>query len=256
MAYRINPAFDRFPAEAALVGRILASFGEIELTVCHNAGHAIDLHGITMKALYRLRATSQRLDVADEFMKWVYYRVGLAEEYDIAIGMVRHCLKIRNQYSHCNWADDVTAGLFFADVQESAENDDFDHHWKHVDPTLLQIQLGYFGVTLEWLRYLEEELAVRQERRQAHVWPRPPIPGPPPLHNSEGQHVPPWLTEDQKALHLAQARASQGGPPTPTPAQQALDKARAEKRARQAENQRKSMEGERRAKERFDPPKG
>jgi hypothetical protein len=62
MTYRINPAFDRFPAEAAIIGRILASFGEIELSICRNAGDALNLQGLVLKALYRLRATSQHID--------------------------------------------------------------------------------------------------------------------------------------------------------------------------------------------------
>lgn len=253
MTYRINPAFDRFPAEASIIGRILASFGEIELSICRNAGNSINLQGVMMKALYRLRATSQQIDVADEFMRWQHQRVGLGSEYEILMGMVRHCLKIRNLYSHCNWGDHITGGLFFADVQESAETDNFDHYWKHVDPPLLQRQLDYFALTMEWVEYLDHELALRQRRLQSHVWPKPPEQEPPLPHNPEDQHVPPWLSEDRKALHLARALASRGGPPTPTRGQQALDKARAEKRARQAEHQQKSAEGERRAKERSDP---
>jgi hypothetical protein len=43
------------------------------------------------------------------------------------------CLKIRNQYAHCNWADsDPKAGLFFADLQESAKREDWFTSWKHV----------------------------------------------------------------------------------------------------------------------------
>jgi hypothetical protein len=242
MAFNINPAFDRFPVEAILVGRILASFGEIELTVCRNAGKALELEGLIMKALYRLRATSQRIDLADELMKWVFADNGLAEDYDGLIRMVRHCLKIRNQYSHCNWGDHATAGLFFADVQESAEHPDFEHYWKHVDPPLLQNQLDYLGVTMDMLE-LTQELAVRQGLLRSHVWPRPTVPAPPPLHNPEAQHVPPWLNEDRQALHLARALAAQGGTPTPTPAQQALDRARAEAKARRKAHAERSAKG-------------
>src|SRR6185312_14683112 len=39
--FKINPSFDRWPAEAMLVGRILAAFGELELSLCSLAGNAI-----------------------------------------------------------------------------------------------------------------------------------------------------------------------------------------------------------------------
>jgi hypothetical protein len=43
MIYRINPAFERFPEEGNLVGFILSSFGELELTFCGCAHVALRL---------------------------------------------------------------------------------------------------------------------------------------------------------------------------------------------------------------------
>jgi hypothetical protein len=257
MAFRINPAFRRFPDEASLIGHILASFGEIELTVCKNAALARnELFNVIMKTLYGIRATSTRIETAERLMQLEYANHGLAEDYATAMMMVRHCLKIRNTYAHCNWADDPggVGGLFFADLEDSANTPGFDHDWKHVDPPLLTQQIEYFGKTMDLLEFLNSELAVLDQRLKSPVWPKPTIPRQPPPHNPEEEHVPPWLDEDQKALHIARALASRGGPPTPTPGQLALDRARAEKRARQAEQRRKSYEGELRAKEHSDPP--
>ncbi len=69
---RINPAFDRFPQEAHYIGRILASFGEIEFSVCRIAGHAVGMPDQIPKALYRLRTTSSRLDAADAIVRPVF----------------------------------------------------------------------------------------------------------------------------------------------------------------------------------------
>jgi hypothetical protein len=249
MAFRINPAFRRFPKEAALIGHLLASFGEIELTVCKTAAQARnELFNLIMKTLYGIRVTSTRIDTADRLMQSEYARYGLAGDYATAMMMVRHCLKIRNTYAHCNWADDPNGvgGLFFADLEDSANTIDFSQDWKHVDPALLTDQIDYFSRTMDLLEFINSELAVLDQRLKSHVWPRPTIPKQPPLHNPEEEHVPPWLGEDQKALHVARALASRGGPPTPTPAQQALDKLRAEKRAQKDEQRRL-------AKERSDP---
>jgi hypothetical protein len=243
MTYRINPAFERFPAEASLVGQILSAFGELEITVCRNAGQALQSFITVMRTLYKLRMTSSRMDVADGLSRPTFAAYDLGADYDSTMIMVRHCLKIRNQFAHCNWADHPTSGLFFADLETSAQNENFEHFFKHIDQPILTEQLEYFRITLEWLEFINHELAVKLGKLSSHVWPRPPAPTQPPLHSPTDQHLPPWLSEDEKARHLARVRASQGGPPTPTPGQQALDKARAEKRSLQQEQIRRSEEG-------------
>ena len=234
--YRINPAFDRFPEEARLVGKLLAGFGEIEFSICRNAGHASGMLEAIGKALYRLRATSSRVAAADAIARGIFREAGFGIEYDIARSMGDICLRIRNQFAHCNWTDHpetLSSGLFFADLQASADAvEGFEPTFRHVDVPLLRAHEAYFALTLEWFSYLDVQLGIHQGKIQHLGWPRPPEREPPPFHNSPLMHVPPWLTEDQKALHLARARAAQGGAPTPTPKQRAQDKARAEKRAR------------------------
>ena len=212
MPYKINPAFDRFPKEAQIVGRILSSFGELELTVCHSAHSAMQLGDMRIfKALYKLRATSSRIDIADALMAPVYDLHGLQAPYDIALKMVRECLRLRNQYAHCNWADGQDgSGLFFADAQTSAENENFDHFYKHVDLPLLQFQFLYFSASLEWLRYVDSQLAIKQGKKGVPDWPAPLMLDPPPPHNPPSQHVPPWISADAQAAHLRRAAALEG----------------------------------------------
>jgi hypothetical protein len=244
MIFRPNPAFDRFPAEAALVGRMLSGFGEIEITTCRNAANATSLGNIAWKVLYGIGATSARIDTADRLMHPYFEEHGLGQHHKTAIGMVRHCIKIRNQYAHCNWGDHHEAGLFFADLRTSANTEDFSHDWKHVDSTILDEQFSYFGMTMEWLEFVDRELSVKVGRLRYHTWPKPSVPRQPPLHNPPNEHVPPWLSEGEQELHLARAQAAQGGPPTPTLGQQAFDKARADKKERQRDLQRRSEAGE------------
>jgi hypothetical protein len=243
--YRINPAFDDFPTEAAIVGRLLASFGEIEHLVCRNAARASNLTYEVLKALYRLRSTSSRIFAADALAAPRFKELGLQEDYDRTCTMVRTCLHIRNTFAHCMWGSEAKAhpsGLFYTDPQAAAETlETFDYQWRHVDTALLSAQVNYFSLALEWLQYLGNEHFRRVQNLTLQLWPKPPIQEPPPLHNPAEKHIPPWLTEDQKVLHLARAQAAQGGPPTPTPKQQALDKARAEKKAkREADRQREA----------------
>jgi len=237
----INPAMHRHPAEAIIIGRIVVAFGEIEYMVCLTAAHAIDQLDPTLKALYRLRATSSRIEAADAFMAVFFGPSDLSADYQAMISAVRRCLRIRNQYAHCNWADHWNSpGVFFADLQESAAAaEGFEHEWKHVDVALLTEQEAFFSYTLDWLYYLDTSMAVRKGKLRSHAFPKPTERAPPQPHNPPLQHVPPWLDEDRKALHIARAQAALGGVPTPTPKQQALDAARAEKRARkQADRER------------------
>jgi hypothetical protein len=111
MAFRINPAFRRFPEEAAIVGRILTSFGEIEVSVCRNAAHATRLDHIVMKALYGIRVTSTRIETADPLMRATFVAHDLEADYSTMIGMIWHCLKIRN-HKHRGGFSNACSGLF------------------------------------------------------------------------------------------------------------------------------------------------
>jgi hypothetical protein len=178
-SYRINPAFDRHPEEAAIIGRILAGFGEIEFLVVRCAGHAVAMEDQMWRAFYRLRMTSARLELADAFMKPAYSLIGLRIEYDITYDMVIRCLAIRNQYAHCNWADHsafLEAGLFFADIQDAAQSEEpieLSLAFRHIDVPLLEKQYRHFQTTMEWLMYLETEFANLKGRLSQH-WPKPP----------------------------------------------------------------------------------
>jgi hypothetical protein len=105
IAYKINPAFDRWPNEALLIGKMLAAFGELEFMTCNIAADTIGKRDQVLRALYRLRMTGARLDAADALLRAEFEKDHLSPEYLIGTGMVRHCLKIRNQYAHANWGD-------------------------------------------------------------------------------------------------------------------------------------------------------
>jgi hypothetical protein len=233
----INPSFLRFSNEAALIGRLLAAFGELEISVCDLAKKATGLGDSVMAALYRIRSTRSRLEAADALARPVYLKHGLEAEYGLAIGAVFYCLQIRNQFAHCNWADDASKfpdpgeGLFFADLTVSADTPDFEIFWKHVDVPLLQSHEAYFDFALEAIRFADHEWAVRAGKLSSHWWPKPAMLAQPPRHNPEGLHIPPWISAEAKALHVARAQAAQGGGPTPTPAHLAMEARREAKRA-------------------------
>jgi hypothetical protein len=241
----INPAFRRHPAEAALIGRILVHFGELEVSFCQNNATALGMHTPLMKALYNLRATSSRIDFVDGLIRNLYLGYNLGTEYDISISMVRYCLRIRNLFAHCNWVDDVTGaypGLFYTDLQDSAKTPDLRHDWKHVDAPLLQKQEDYFAETMEWLGFIHHEVAVKQGKLSAHVWPRPSELDRPPLHNPASIHIPPWLTEDQIVQHLELAQEAEAPPRQPERPPSVLRLTREEWAAKDAKEARATAE--------------
>src|SRR3546814_10168398 len=96
----IMPAFDTFPQEGAIIGRLLAGYGEIELSLCMCVVQARDDHDMVFKAMFRPRGETQRIDVADALGRKPYEDAGLGTPFGEVIGAARYCLKIRNPFSH------------------------------------------------------------------------------------------------------------------------------------------------------------
>jgi hypothetical protein len=241
---RINPAFFRYPEEGIIIGRILLAFGELEYLFCAAAANANGKNEDVLRALYRLRVTSARLAAADAFLRRACERHRLGAEYELAWSALVWCLSTRNRYAHCNWSDD-NGGLYFTDLQASAERSGaFEHYWFHVDVPLLLLQEDYFEYAQDWIDYVAHKLNQRFRRRRprAHVFPKPKARELPPEHNPPLKHVPKWITVEQKALHVARAQAAEEGRPTPTPAQKALEAAKAKKVALKALRDRRSQE--------------
>jgi hypothetical protein len=208
-----NPALMRFPDEAAIVGRMVVGFGELEVMTCRVAAKASSHPDHVLKMLYSLRSTSARVSSARLLMEPHYAAASLAAAQNITLDAVTFCLKLRNQYAHCNWTDyqsDPKAGLFFADLQDSASREDWFTHWKHIDVPLLTIQEAFFGDVRSALLFLEADLEhLRKGWPRNHGLPEPLALPQPPMHNPASQHIPPWLSEDQKAQHKARSQAAE-----------------------------------------------
>jgi hypothetical protein len=114
----IMPGFDRHPAEAALIGRILVAFGEIEVTLAIVVGNVglQDLE-LGLRSIYKVRGMASRLELADALLRPKCIQVGLEQEYFTNKDAIKYCQTIRNQFAHCIWADDLKAGLFFTDCK-------------------------------------------------------------------------------------------------------------------------------------------
>lgn len=155
-------AFDDYPNEAGLIGRILAGYADIEIGLMHSVKTIRNDHDLALKAMFRGRGNTLRIDVADAMARQRYVDIGLGEEFNRAISSVRHCLSIRNLYAHCTWWSDNSGQLAFANLEELAKqsvvvNDLHDLTVHHVTPAHLQTQFVYLQHTEDTLYGLVHE---------------------------------------------------------------------------------------------------
>ncbi len=201
----INPAFDESPALGYIIGKLVVSFGELELLCGLLAGSALQNQDLALRAIYRGRSTRGRIDLADVLMREAFTAVGLGADYEEALTAVLRCLSVRNHYAHCHWAP-AEDGLFFAELGDSAERETgFDADQKHVNLELLQEQEAYFDYARSMLLFLQAQFQINQGNTKHWSAPRPPKLTPPNLHNPASQHIPHWLHEAAKRRHLERA---------------------------------------------------
>jgi hypothetical protein len=153
----IFPIALRHPKTFIAIGHMLTVYGDMEtdLTFCVSNVHGLS---VAIKALFRPRGETTRVDIADAMAREAYEKVGLGTEFAEAIGNFRFCLRVRNQYAHCNWYDWPDGRFGFVDMQDLAESN------KHlmmetltvypIDHQLVEAQANYFGYVQESLRYV------------------------------------------------------------------------------------------------------
>jgi len=196
----LTPAFDHCPEEAAIIGRILAAYAELEFAfgLCvertmrkpqqatETSEYWADNRHLGLKVLYRLRSESSRLHVGDAIGRAEFVRHGLEAPYADAIGALRHCLKIRNQYAHCHYAVSAMLGLCLTDLEENAQGAgdfEFSFDWHHVSLELLQEQQAYFEYAKRCLDFIHGEFRVKAGMASAHEHAMPSKMPQPLLHS-------------------------------------------------------------------------
>lgn len=180
-------AFQDFPDEAALIGRMLAGYADLEIDLMHCAKAVrVDLD-LALKSMFRSRGNTQRIDIADALGRQPYQTLGIGAEFETAIGAVRYCLRIRNLYAHCTWWNDNSGQLAFANLEELAKENVavLDLHGltvRHVSVPHLQRQFAYFEYADNLLIWVIQE-GNRRSGRPAFPNLVLPLPAaPPPIY--------------------------------------------------------------------------
>jgi len=181
----ILPVFQQFPEEAALIGRMLEGYANLEIDLMHCASAVRADLDLALKTMFRGRGNAQRISVAQAIAREPYVQLGLEAELDAAIGAMRYCLKIRNLYAHCNWWDDHSGRMAFANLEELAQGnavvaDLTTLTVNHVTTQHLQMQLAYFDYT-EYMIFGVINEGLRRSGKGGHpqYLIKPAIPQPP-----------------------------------------------------------------------------
>ena len=153
--------FIKFRDEGIIVGHLLSFYADLELDLFYCVNVIRDDFDTVFKAMFKARGVTRRIDIADIFGRHHYRNLRIGTQFETAISAVRFCLKIRNQYSHCTWWDDLSGKLAFANLEEIAKKnaivtDLTSLATRHVDVHVLSQQKLYFEYTdnlLTWVNY-------------------------------------------------------------------------------------------------------
>jgi hypothetical protein len=187
---QIMPAFQRHPAEAAIIGRILAGYGELEFLLSMLLGSVVGDLSTANRVLFRGRGEEARLLIADALVRPAMEKCSFQETWTRIFRAMFHCKRIRNQYAHCHWLDDGNNGLFFTQIEKAAKtrSGSITLKFLHVDTPLLESQEAYFHFVDFGLCYLREVVLMQNGKIRNHTFPPPGEKQAPPLHNPEAEH--------------------------------------------------------------------
>jgi hypothetical protein len=181
---RLGSILSRFPTEAAIIGRIVIGYGELEISLmnCVHMARGGDLE-VVLKTMFRTRGEAQRISIADALSRQIFIGFGLDAEFAKAISDMDYCRTIRNQYAHCIWHNDGSGRLGFVNLEELAKGNVFVANLigvttRHLDVPLLQEQETYQGNVERQITWLNFESRSRQGTGRQPFQTPPQLPRP------------------------------------------------------------------------------
>jgi hypothetical protein len=187
VARSILAPFLEFKDESAVISRLLAGYTSLEVGLLHCVQVVRDDFDAVLKAMFRVRGETGRIDIADALGRQFYDDRSLATEFSMAVGVVRYCLRIRNQYAHCVWYNDNSGKLAFVNIEEIAKEnkrliDLTSLTVLHVDTPLLFEQEQYFVYADDLLSWINHEGRTRDGKMPSNPLKKRPPPKQPALH--------------------------------------------------------------------------
>jgi hypothetical protein len=122
----LMPAFYRRKKAAAIIGRIIAGFGELEFVLARCAGtalayrrlskcvnpyqHRMQYENFGVTLMFRRRGEKMRIDWASRMARGPFRSLGIEHLLNEALSATRACLLFRNLFAHCHWAQSKRRG--------------------------------------------------------------------------------------------------------------------------------------------------
>jgi hypothetical protein len=185
----IFPAFHEWPDEAAIVGRLLVDYGELEFELALSMGYAISDKRKGLRDFFSTRTAKARIELAEKRANpcespWMS-ATGVGDEFAEALAAMRVCKDIRNGFAHCHWVSEkhnpVCDGLFFVNVEDWAKSPGGAFQWQHASLPRLQELEVYFKYTHECLQHVLKAISTQRGQPHMGACPMPPKRPAPPL---------------------------------------------------------------------------
>jgi hypothetical protein len=177
----ILPAFTQFPKEAAIIGRLLAGYGELEFNLCQCLATLSGDVATAVRVLFRVRGEAARIKIADALMRPKYEKAGLKDAYDETLIGMDWCRLLRNQFAHCHWEPTKDGGLGFALLEKGAQGnkEEIQIPFRLITEALLKEQEAHFCYVQRCLSYLSRDYQRRANAHAVHDFPPPNGKAPP-----------------------------------------------------------------------------
>ena len=94
MTKSIMAPFSKFSWEGDTIGRLLAGYSNIEMSLFHAVHLATGDFNTALKKMFGIRSESGRIRAAEKLALLEYQRLKLAADFEKALRVMRYCLKI------------------------------------------------------------------------------------------------------------------------------------------------------------------
>jgi hypothetical protein len=178
------PAFKKHPRAGAVIGRLVAGYGELEFDLCQCLAAVWNDEVAAVQEVFKLRGEQKRMETIDKRARPAYARARLEKEYGQAFGAMDWCRKTRNQYAHCHWLTFDRKGLAFVNLEDGAKLSG-----TSVPLTICPIKFGllrrqelyfmYARACMDYLKYAYDSY----QGRGGNPFEKVPWQDPPPRHN-------------------------------------------------------------------------
>jgi hypothetical protein len=169
---------------------LLVTYSELELGLLNAITIGLSMN-TALKAMYRIRGETARINIASGIGRQQYVLRGLEVEFDQAIAAVRHCLRVRNKFSHAYWHSPSKGVLCYVSLEDLAEepaevNSLLGLDFFYVDEALLQEHLNYFQYTKILIAHVNYQSRVLSGEMTSNPIAAPQQRTNPPLYTKKG----------------------------------------------------------------------